>query len=79
MKMIKFASFSARMLLLVSASPYSGSPQHDSILHFTQSTSSPSLAPTLFMPSLTKSIHLLLGLPLLNIQFKYTISSFESI
>ena len=43
---------------------YSGSPQRDSMLHFTRSTSSPSLAPTLSMSSLTKSIHLLLGLPL---------------
>ena len=51
-------------LLLLSASPYSGSPQRDSNLHFTRSTSSPSLAPTLSMSSLTKSIHLLLGLPL---------------
>ena len=52
------------LLLLLSASPYSGSPQRDSNLHFTRSTSSPSLAPTLSMSSLTKSIHLLLGLPL---------------
>ena len=51
-------------LLLLSASSYSGSPQRDSNLHFTRSTSSPSLAPTLSMSSLTKSIHLLLGLPL---------------
>ena len=50
--------------LLLSASPYSVSPQRDSNLHFTRSTSSPSLAPTLSMSSLTKSIHLLLGLPL---------------
>ena len=52
------------LLLLLSASPCSGSPHRDSILHFTPSTSSPSLAPTLFMSSLTKSIQLLLGLPL---------------
>ena len=53
-----------KLLLLLSASPYSGSPQRDSNLHFTRSTSSPSLAPTLSMSSLNKSIHLLLGLPL---------------
>ena len=52
------------LLLLLSASPYSGSPQCNSNLHFTRSISSPSLAPTLSMSSLTKSIHLLLGLPL---------------
>ena len=51
------------LLPLLSASPYSGSLQRDSILHFTRSTSSPSLAPTHSMSSLTKSIHLLLGLP----------------
>ena len=39
------------ILLLLSASPYSGSPQRDSNLHFTRSTLSPSLAPTLSMPS----------------------------
>ena len=52
------------ILLLLSASPYSGTPQRDSNLHFTRSTSSPSLAPTLSMSSLTKFIHLLLDLPL---------------
>ena len=52
------------LLLLLSASPYSGSPQRDSNLHFTWSTSSPFLVLTLSMSSLTKSIHLLLGLPL---------------
>ena len=52
------------LLLLLSASPYSGSPQRESIFHFSRSTSSPSLAPTLSMSSLAKSIHLLLGLPL---------------
>ena len=51
-------------LLLLSASPYSGSPQCDSNLHFTRSTSSPSLAPNLSISSLTKSIYPLLGLPL---------------
>ena len=51
-------------LLLLLVSPYWGSPQRNSNLHFTRSTSSPSLAPTLSMSSLTKSIHLLLGLPL---------------
>ena len=51
-------------LLLLLASPYSGSPQSDSNLHFTRSTLSPFLAPTLSMSSLTKSIHLFLGLPL---------------
>ena len=59
-----FYSIIRDLLLLLSASPYSGSPQRDSNLHFTRSTSSPSLAPTLTMSSLTKSIHLLLGLPL---------------
>ena len=53
-----------RLLLLLSASPYSGSPQRESILHLTRSISSPALAPTLFKSSLAKSIHLLLGLPL---------------
>ena len=52
------------LLLLLSASPYSGSPQRESIFHFSRSTSSPSLAPTLSMSSLAKSIHLLFGLPL---------------
>ena len=61
---IIFVYFDLLLLLLLSASPYSGSPQRDSNLHFTRSTSSPSLAPTLSMSSLTKSIHLLLGLPL---------------
>ena len=42
----------ALLLLLLSASPYSGSPQRDSNLHFTRSTSSPSLAPTLSMSSI---------------------------
>ena len=51
-------------LLLLSASPYSGSPQRKSIFHFSPSTSSPSLAPTLPMSFLAKSIHLLLGLSL---------------
>ena len=50
--------------LLLLASPYSESPQRNSNLHFTRSTSSPSLAPTFSMSSLTKSFHLLLGLPL---------------
>ena len=53
------------MLFLLSASPYSGSPQRESIFHFTRSTLSPSLAPTLSMSFLAKSIHLLLGLPFL--------------
>ena len=52
------------LLLLLSASPYSGSPQRESIFHFSRSTSSPSLAPTLSMSSLAKSIHLPFGLPL---------------
>ena len=46
------------LLLLLSASPYSESPQRNSILHFTRSSSSSSLAPTLSISSLTKSIHL---------------------
>ena len=62
--LLKNADLDFNLLLLLSASPYSGSPQCDSNLHFTRSTSSPSLAPTLSMSSLTKSIHLLLGLPL---------------
>ena len=49
---------------LLSASPYSGSPQSESILHLTRSTSSFSLAPTLSMSSHAKTIHLLLCLPL---------------
>ena len=53
-----------QVLLLLSASPISGSPQCESIFHFSQLTSSPSLALTLSMSSLVKSIHLLLGLPL---------------
>ena len=52
------------LLLLLSASPYSGSPQRDSNLHFTGFTSSPFLAPTLSMSFLIKSIHLLFGLSL---------------
>ena len=51
--------------LLLPASPYSGSPQRESVLHLIRSTSSASLAPTLSMSSLAKSIHLLLGLLLL--------------
>ena len=50
--------------LLLAAFPYSGSPQRESLLHKTRSTSSPSLAPTISMNSLTKSIHLLFGLSL---------------
>ena len=53
------------LLLHHSVSPYLGLPQRKSILHLTLSTSSPSLAPTLSLYSLAKSIHLRLGLPLL--------------
>ena len=64
-KHIQYVQSVARyILLLLSASPYSGSPQRESIFHFSRSTSSPSLAPTLSMSSLAKSIHLLFGLPL---------------
>ena len=51
-------------LVLLSASPYSGSTQRESIFHLSRSTSSPSLAPTLSTSFLAKSIHLLFGLPL---------------
>ena len=44
--------------LHLSAFPNSGSSRRESLLHKTRSTSSPSLAPTTFMSSLTKSIHL---------------------
>ena len=54
-----------RSLLLLSAFPYSGSPQRESLLHKARSTSSPSLAPTISISSLTQSIHLLFDLPLL--------------
>ena len=46
------------LLLLLSASPYSGSPQRESIFHFSRSTLSPSLAPTLSMSSLAKFFYL---------------------
>ena len=62
-EIIKLAAINKIQLL--SASPYSGSPQRDSNLHFTRSTLSPSLVPTLSMSSLTKSIYPLFGLPLL--------------
>ena len=44
------------LVLLLSASPYSGSQQRDSNLHFTRYTSPPSLAPTLSMPFFTKYV-----------------------
>ena len=64
-------------LFFLSASPYSGSPQRKSILHFTQSTLSPFLASTLSMSSLTKSILLLLGLPLFLLPGTASPSSFS--
>ena len=54
-------------LLLFSAFPYSGWTQRESLLHKTRSISSPSLAPTISMHSLTKSIHLFFGLPLFHL------------
>ena len=47
--------------------PSSGSPQRESLLYEARSTSSPSLAPTIFMSSITKSFHLHFGLFLLPV------------
>ena len=61
---VDFSALCCLLLLLLSASPYSGRPQREIIFHLTLSTSSPSLTLTLSMSSLAKSIHLLLRLPL---------------